>query len=81
MKKWVSWKDDSLFDGLHPENIVDFENMGNTIHDLCNEELHGEGSYTSEDNVQGSMCKFGFDSRNKEGSEDDIGEGDEEGNQ
>ncbi len=29
--KRVSCKDESLFDGLQPENIVDFENMGNTI--------------------------------------------------
>jgi len=45
---------------------------------LCSEELHGEGIYTFEDGVQGSSCEFGSDSRNKEESEDDIGEGDEE---
>ncbi len=37
---------------------------------MCNEELHGKGSYMSNGSVQG----FGFDSI----SEDDIGECDEE---
>ncbi len=40
---------------------------------MCNEELHGERNYTLDGDMQG----FGFDYRNKEGSEDDIGEGDE----
>jgi hypothetical protein len=31
VKKRVSWKDDSLLDGLWFENIVDFENMGNIV--------------------------------------------------
>jgi hypothetical protein len=78
VKKQISCKDDSLPDGLQPKNIIVFENMGNTIQDLCNEELHGKGSYTFEDGVQGSMCKSSFDSKNKEGSEDDIGKGHEE---
>jgi hypothetical protein len=30
-KKQVSCKDGSLPDGLRPKNIIDFENMGNTI--------------------------------------------------
>jgi hypothetical protein len=30
------------------------------------------------DGVQGSLCEFGYDSKSEEGSEDDIGEGDEE---
>ncbi len=50
-KKQVSCRDDSLFNDLRPEKIVDFENMGNKVQDLCNEELHGEGSYTSQDSV------------------------------
>ncbi len=65
-------------DGLQPENVIDFENMGNTVQDLCNEELHGKRSYTFEDGVQGSVCDYGFDSRSKEESEDDNGSGDEE---
>ncbi len=74
VKKQVWCKDNSLPNGLQHENIVDFRNMGNIIQDFCNEELHGEGSYTSNDNVQGSS----FDSKNKEGNEDDISEcGDE----
>ncbi len=48
--------------------------MGNVIQDLCNEKLHGEGNYTWDDGVQGS----GSNSRNEEGTEDDIGECDEE---
>jgi len=52
--------------------------MGNTIQDLCNEELHGEGNYTFEDGVQGSTSKFGSNLKSKERSEDGIGEGDEE---
>ncbi|CAM6041971.1 unnamed protein product, partial [Sphagnum compactum] len=67
--------DDSLPDGLWPENIIHFENMGNTVQDLCNEELHGKGSYTLEDSVQSFACNSGSNSRSKEGSEDDIGEG------
>jgi hypothetical protein len=78
VKKRISYKDDSLPDGLQLENIIDFENMGNAVQDLCNEELQGEGSYTSEDDVQGPACKSSFDSKSKKGSEDDIGEGDEE---
>jgi hypothetical protein len=62
MKKQVSCKDNSLPSGLQHENIVDFRNMGNTFEYLCNEELHGEGRYTLDDDVQG----FGFDSKNKE---------------
>jgi hypothetical protein len=45
-KKRISCKDNSFPDGLWPKNIIDFENMGNIFQDLCNEELHGEGSYT-----------------------------------
>jgi hypothetical protein len=67
-----------LPDGLWLDNIIDFENMGNIVQELCNEELHGKGSYTSEDGVQGSVCNFGSKSSSKEGSGDDIGEGDEE---
>lgn len=52
--------------------------MGNTIQDLCNEELHGEWSYTFEDNVQGSACDFGYNPMSKERSEFDIRKGDEE---
>jgi hypothetical protein len=63
-----------LLDGLWCENIVDFENMDNAIHDLYNEELHGEGIYTLDDGVQGSS----FDSKSKERSEDDIEKHDEE---
>ncbi len=73
-KKQISCKDNSLLDGLWLEYVLDFRNMGNTIQDLCNEELHGEGNYTSNDNVQGSS----FDSNNEEGNEVDIGERDEE---
>jgi hypothetical protein len=73
-KKQISCNDNSLPNGLWPENIVDFRNMSNTIQDLCNEELSGEGNYTSNDNVQGSS----FDSKNEEGNEVDIGECDEE---
>ncbi len=72
-KKQVSCKDGSFPDGLRPKNIIDFENMGNTIQDLCNEELHGEKSYTFEDGVQGSLCNFSFDSRSEEQNEDDNG--------
>lgn len=42
------------------------------------DELHGEGSYTSKDGVQGSTCEFSSNSKSKKGNEDDIGEGDEE---
>jgi len=73
-KKQVSCRNNSSPDGLWRKNIVDFKNMGNTIQDLCNEDLHGKGSYTLDDGMQG----FGFDSKNKEGSEHDIGEHDEE---
>jgi hypothetical protein len=41
---------------------------------LCNEKLHGERIYTSDDGVQG----FGSNSKSEEGNEDDIGEHDEE---
>ncbi len=79
MKKRISCRDNSLLNGLWPKNIIDFENIGNTVQDLFNKKLHGKGSYTFEDDVQGFACNFGFNSRRKEGSEDDIGEGDEEG--
>ncbi len=78
VKKWVSCRDNSLFNGLWPENIIDFENIGNTIHDLCNEELHGERCYTSKDGVQAFLCDSSFNSRSKDWNEDDIGEGGEE---
>ncbi len=78
MKKQVSCRDDSLLDGLQLENIADFENMGNIVQDLCNDELHGEGSYTSKDGVQGSACESSSNSKSKKGNEDDIGEGDKE---
>jgi len=78
MKKQVSCRDDSLPDGLQPENIVDFENMNNIVQDLCNEELHGKGNFTSKEDVQGYACDFGSDFRSEEGSEDSIVEGDEE---
>jgi len=78
MKKQVSCRDDSLPDGLQPQNIVDFENMNNTVQDLCNEELHGKGSLTSKEDVQGYACDFGSDSKSKEGSEDNIVKGDED---
>ncbi len=52
--------------------------MGNTVEDLRNEELHGEMSYISKNGVEGSIREFGSDSMNKEGSEENIVEGDEE---
>jgi hypothetical protein len=45
LEKRVSCKDDSLAESFGVENIHDVENMGNTIEDLCNEELHGEMIY------------------------------------
>ncbi len=78
MKKQVSCRDNSLPDGLQLENNVDFENMSNTVQDLCNEELHGKGSFTSKEDVQGYACDFGADSRSEERSEDNIVKGDEE---
>jgi hypothetical protein len=50
-KKRISCRDDSLPDGLWPENIIDFENMGNIVEDLCNEKLCGKRNYTSKDGV------------------------------
>jgi hypothetical protein len=44
VKKQVSCKDDYLPKNFWAKNIDDFENMGSTIEDLCNEELHGERS-------------------------------------
>jgi hypothetical protein len=52
--------------------------MSNTVQDLCNEELHGKGSFTSKEDVQGYACDFGADSRSEERSEDNIVKGDEE---
>jgi hypothetical protein len=52
--------------------------MNNIVQDLCNEELHGKGSFTSKEDVQGYACDFGYDSRVEEGNEDNIVEGDEE---
>jgi hypothetical protein len=52
--------------------------MNNIVQDLCNEELHGKGSFTSKEDVQGYACDFGSDSRIEEGNEDNIVEGDEE---
>ncbi len=76
-KKQVSCKDDSLPKSFRAENIDDFENMGYTIEDLCNEELHGERSYISKDGVEGFVGEFGPNSMNKEGNEEDIAKGNE----
>jgi hypothetical protein len=47
------------------KDIDDVENMGNTIEDLHNEELHGEMNYIFEDGVEGSVGKSRFDSMSK----------------
>ncbi len=77
VKKQVSCRDDYLPKSFRVENIDDFENMGNTIEDLCNEELHGERSYISKDGAQSFIGEFEFDSMSKEGSEKDIAKGNE----
>ncbi len=77
-KKWVWYKDDALVESFRVEKINDVENMGNIVEDLRNEELHGEMSYISKNGVEGSIREFGSDSMNKEGSEENIVEGDEE---
>jgi len=53
------------------------ENVGNIVEDLCNEELHGEMNYIYEDGVEGSVGEYGPNSMNEEGSEKNIGKGDE----
>jgi hypothetical protein len=45
---------------------------------LCTEELHGEGNYTFEDDVQGSSSESSSNSKSKERNEDGIREGVEE---
>jgi len=51
--------------------------MGNIIEDLRIEELHGEMNYIFEDGVERSIRESGFDSMNKERSEENIVKGDE----
>jgi hypothetical protein len=52
--------------------------MGNTIEDLCNDELRGEMIYIFEDGVEGFVGESGFNSINKEGSEKNIANCNEE---
>ncbi len=78
LKKRVSCKDDSLVESFWIENVHDVENMGNTVEDLHNEELHGEMIYIFEDNVEGFIGEFGSDSMNEERNEKNIAKGDEE---
>ncbi len=63
VKKKVSCKDNLVPNSLRLENIIDCENMGNTVENLYIEELHGKQSHISKDGMQGSVCKSGFDSR------------------
>jgi hypothetical protein len=74
LKKQISCRDDPLAKSFWAKNIGDVENMGNTVEDLHNEELHGEMSYIFEDGVEGFVGEFGFDSMNKERSEENIAE-------
>jgi pyridoxal biosynthesis lyase PdxS len=46
--------------------------MGNIVEDLCNEELHGEMNYISEDGVEGFVGESGYDSMNEEKNEKNI---------
>jgi hypothetical protein len=52
--------------------------MGNTVEDLCNEELCGEMIYIFEDGVEGSIGEFGSDSMSEKRSENNIMESNEE---
>jgi hypothetical protein len=54
------------------ENINDVENMGNIVEDLCNEELHGEMNYISENGVERFVGESRYDSMNKEKNEENI---------
>ncbi len=76
-KKRVSCGDNSLAESFQAENISDLEMMGNIIEDLRIEELHGEMNYIFEDGVERSIRESGFDSMNKERSEENIVKGDE----
>jgi hypothetical protein len=77
-KKQVSCKDNFLAKSFQAENIDDVENMGNRVEDLCNEDLHGEMNYISEDGVEGSIGESRSNFMNEEGSEKNIVESDEE---
>jgi len=67
-----------LVESFQVKKIDDVENIGNIVEDLCNEELHGEMSYIFKNGVEGSIGEFGSNSMNKEGSEENIAEGNEE---
>jgi hypothetical protein len=64
-KKWVSCRDITLAKNFQAKDINDVENMGNTVEDLHNEELHGEMSYIFEDGVEGYVGKSRFNSMNE----------------
>ncbi len=77
-KKQISCRTDALEESFRAKNIGDVENTGNIVEDLHNEELHGEMSYISKDDVEGSLGEFGFDSMSEERNEENIAEGNEE---
>jgi hypothetical protein len=58
--------------------VENVENVGNTVEDLRNEELHSEMIYISKDGVEGYIGEFGSNSLNKEGNEENIVESNEE---
>jgi hypothetical protein len=62
-------------ESFRAKNIHDVENMGNRVEDLCNEELHGEMIYIFEDGVEGSIEESVSNYMSKEGSEENIAEG------
>ncbi len=57
-KKWFSCWDNALAENFQAKDIDDVENMGNTVEDLHNEELHSEMNYIFEDGVEGFVGKF-----------------------
>jgi hypothetical protein len=67
-KKQVSCKDNSLEENFQAENISDVENMGNRV-----EDLHGEMSYISEDNVEGFVGECGSNFMSEKGGEEYCG--------
>jgi hypothetical protein len=77
-KKQVSCRDNSLEKSFQAKNIGDVENMGNKVEDLCNEDLYGEMSYISKDNVEGFIVESRSNFMNEERNEENIVENNQE---
>jgi hypothetical protein len=78
LKKQVLCKDDALAESFWAENISDVENTGNIVENLCNEKLHGEMNYISEDGLEGFVGESRSSFMDEERNEEIITKGDEE---